>query len=154
MGVEIERRFLVVGDEWRGDDPGTRMCQGYLSVVPERTVRVRLAGDRATMTIKGRSEGARRLEFENPLPVSDAEEILQTLCLRPLIDKTRYRVPFGGWVWEIDVFHGENAGLVLAEVELPDENADVTLPSWVGEEITADHRYSNAGLVQRPWSRW
>ncbi len=154
MGREIERKFLVNGDGWRdGADAGTVMQQGYLSTVPERTVRVRRAGDRAWLTIKGRSEGAARAEFEYAIPVADARQLLQ-LCEPTIIAKTRHRVEHAGRTWEVDVFAGENAPLVLAEVELEDEDAAVARPGWVGPEVTDDHRYQNASLSREPYARW
>lgn len=154
MGTEIERKFLVKGDGWRRGAKGVSYRQGYLSVEPARTVRVRSAGGRAWLTIKGKSEGAVRAEFEFPLPVDEGEEILGTLCLHPLIEKTRYTVEYGGKTWEIDVFAGANAGLVVAEVELDDAGEEVDLPSWAGDEVTEDGRYSNAALVLHPWPQW
>ena len=154
MGIEIERKFLVVGESWRGTGEAKVYRQGYLSVDPERTVRVRIAGDAAFMTVKGLSHGAARAEFEVSLPRADAEEMLDGLCLRPLIEKTRHRIPHGGLVWEVDEFFGDNRGLVMAEVELEDENQAVVLPEWVGEEVTGDPRYYNAALVERPFTTW
>jgi len=154
MGREIERKFLVTGDAWRADaDAGTVMQQGYLSTVPERTVRVRRAGDQAWLTIKGRSRGATRAEFEYAIPVADAGELLE-LCEPVIIAKTRHRVQHGGRTWEVDVFAGENAPLVLAEVELDTEDAAVERPGWLGPEVTDDHRYQNASLSREPYARW
>lgn len=150
MGTEIERKFLVSDDSWRGADAGTRMSQGYLTQDPDRTVRVRVAGGRAWLTIKGRGEGIRRAEYEYEIPVSDARELL-ALCLPTVIDKTRHRVEFEGHLWEIDVFHGDNAGLVLAEVELAHESVDPPLPPWAGDEVSHDSRYFNSSLARRPF---
>jgi adenylate cyclase len=156
MGIEIERKFLVRDLSAVSGLTGTRMRQGYLSVDPERTVRVRLAGPRAYVTIKGApsDSGASRAEYEYEVPAGDAEELLDRLALRPLIEKTRYRVSAGKLVWEIDVFTGENEGLVVAEVELPSEVTAVVLPDWVGEEVTGDDRYYNASLVSHPYRDW
>jgi adenylate cyclase len=154
MGREIERKFLVRNEGWRSDAPGVRFRQGYLSTDPEREVRVRLAGDRAFLTIKGKAAGAARDEFEYPLPVAEAGGILESLCLRPLIEKTRFRIDHGGRTWEVDVFDGENRGLVLAEVELGSEDEEVALPEWAGEEVTDVRRYKNASLVARPYRSW
>ncbi|MDX1763718.1 MAG: CYTH domain-containing protein, partial [bacterium] len=132
MGTEIERKFLVQGEGWRQGAVGTDLQQGYLSVDPDRTVRVRLAGDQGTLTIKGRPQGIERREFEYPIPAGDAVVLLQELCLRPLIEKTRYRVQAAGRVWEVDQFAGANEGLVLAEIELQSPDVDVELPEWVG----------------------
>lgn len=154
MGREIERRFLVSGEGWRQDAPGVALRQGYLSTDPERTVRVRLAGERAWLTVKGPTVGCARAEFEWPIPATEAQQLLETLCLRPLIEKVRQRIELAGRVWEVDEFRGANAGLVLAEVELPAEDATVTLPPWVGEEVTGDPRYANASLAARPYCSW
>jgi CYTH domain-containing protein len=151
MAAEIERKFLVTGEAWRGGPPGVRMTQGYLTLDPDRTVRVRLAGDEAWLTVKGRTRGITRSEFEYSIPVADARALLE-ICLPAVIDKTRHRVDFGGHVWEVDVFHGANEGLVLAEVELDDESACPELPPWAGEEVSADPRYYNANLAARPFS--
>ena len=153
MGTEIERKFLIASDDWRRDGQGERFQQGYLSVEPDRTVRVRLAGERAQLTIKGRTIGATRPEFEYDIPVEDARQLL-SLCIPPLIDKTRYRLPSGAHTWEVDEFHGVNAGLVVAEVELASEDELVVLPEWVGAEVTGQPDYYNANLIQRPYSTW
>lgn len=153
MAQEIERKFLVVSDAWRGLAQGERYVQGYLSSVPERTVRVRLAGLACTMTIKGRSVGIARQEFEYSLPIADADALL-ALCERPLIEKTRYRIPHAGHLWEVDEFAGVNAGLIIAEVELESEDAKVELPSWVGAEVSHDSRYFNSNLVAKPFTTW
>lgn len=154
MGTEIERKFLVRSDAWREEAEGETYRQGYLSVDPERTVRVRVAGKRGYLTVKGRSEGLARAEFEYPIPVADAHALLDGLCLRPLIDKVRYRVEHGGREWTVDDFGGENRGLVLAEVELAAPDEAVELPPWVGEEVSDDPRYYNANLIQRPFRTW
>ena len=156
MGIEIERKFLVSDVSVVASMDGTVMRQGYLSVDPERTVRVRVSGRRAFVTIKGApsSSGASRAEYEYEIPVLEAEELLDRLALRPLIEKTRYRVSVGRLVWEIDVFTGDNSGLVVAEVELPSEATAVFLPAWIGEEVTGDARYYNASLVSHPYRDW
>lgn len=154
MGREIERKFLVDGDGWRaGDPPGERIRQGYLASDPERSVRVRLSADAARLTVKGASRGAVRAEFEYPIPLEDAREMLDTLCSTPQIEKTRHRVEHAGHVWEVDCFHGANDGLVVAEIELPSEDAPFERPPWVGEEVTGDPRYLNANLVRHPMPR-
>ncbi len=154
MAKEIERKFLVKGDSWRGSDNGKRYRQGYLSTVKERTVRVRTAGDHGFITVKGISVGATRSEYEYEIPTADASEMLDRLCQRPLVEKTRYRIPFGGLTWEVDEFEGDNRGLVTAEVELQSETQPVLLPNWIGEEVTADPRYFNSNLVAHPFSKW
>jgi len=154
MPIEIERTFLVTGDSWRREAGGTLLRQGYLCTDPERTVRVRLAGEGATLTIKGKTEGISRAEFEYPIPAAEGAELLDRLCLRPLIEKTRYRLNHAGRVWEIDEFFGDNTGLVLAEVELESADAPLELPAWAGREVSDDPRYYNANLVQSPFTTW
>ena len=153
MGKEIERKFLVTGEDWRRDD-GVLYRQGYLSTDPERTVRVRTAGPRAYLTIKGRSAGATRAEYEYEIPVADADEMLSQLCERPLIEKRRHTIEHDGHAWEVDEFAGENAGLVLAEIELEHEEQTFARPAWVGVEVTDDPRYFNANLVRHPYRVW
>ena len=154
MPKEIERKFLVTGDGWRGKSLGKRYRQGYLSTVKERTVRVRTVDDKGFITVKGLSVGASRSEYEYEIPAGDANEMLDRLCERPLIEKTRYRIPGAGVVWEVDEFQGENRGLIVAEVELESEDQQVSLPDWIGREVTDDPRYYNANLVAHPYSRW
>ena len=154
MATEIERKFLVKDDSWRGLGPGSRYRQGYLSTDPERTVRARVVAGKGYLTIKGKTVNAARAEYEYSIPLQDAEAILDELCERPLIEKTRYRIDYQGLVWEVDEFEGENAGLVIAEVELASADQAVSLPGWIGEEVTADPRYYNANLIANPFSRW
>ncbi len=154
MAREIERKFLVKDNTWRGQDAGKHYRQGYLSTVKERTVRVRSAGDKAYLTIKGITVGASRPEYEYEIPVARQNEMLDQLCERPLIEKTRYRIPHDGLVWEIDEFEGDNRGLITAEVQLKDEHQSVALPAWIGEEVTANPRYFNANLVAKPFTTW
>lgn len=154
MPVEIERKFLVKGDRWRALKSGRRYRQGYLSTAPARIVRVRVAGDEGFLTIKGKTTGALRTEYEYRIPVGDAEAMLDKLCVRPLIDKTRYRIEHQGLIWELDEFEGENKGLLVAEVELDTENQSIELPDWVGEEVTGDPRYYNVNLIANPFSKW
>lgn len=149
MASEIERKFLVANGSWHDGSPGVRIAQGYLSLDPERTVRVRLAGENAWLTVKGLTRGITRAEFEYPIPADDARALLE-LCLPSVIDKTRHRIDFGGHVWEVDVFHGANDGLVLAEVELDDASVCPELPPWVGREVSSDARYFNASLAVHP----
>jgi adenylate cyclase len=153
MASEIERKFLVTDDTWRDGSPGVRIAQGYLSHDPERTVRVRLAGPDAWLTIKGITRGLTRAEFEYAIPPDEALALL-ALCLPAAIDKTRYRISHGNHVWEIDVFHGENDGLVIAEVELSDEAELPEIPPWAGAEVSADARYYNSNLARQPFSSW
>ncbi|HZX26592.1 MAG TPA: CYTH domain-containing protein [Telluria sp.] len=154
MGVEIERKFLLAGDGWRALGRPVLLRQGYLSADPERVVRVRIEGERATLTIKGKTSGATRGEWEYEIPVADAGELLDRLCQRPLIEKYRSRVTFAGKVWEIDEFLGENAGLLLAEIELSSEGEAFEKPDWIGAEVSDDARYFNANLIRHPYSRW
>lgn len=154
MGQEIERKFLVKSDAWRSGATATRFRQGFLSTVAERTVRVRLAGGRGTITIKGKSEGATRLEFEYEIPAHDASDILDSLCERPLIEKVRHTRREGHHTWEIDVFEAENAGLIVAEIELRSEHEAFERPAWLGEEVTDDPRYFNANLIAHPYCAW
>ena len=153
MAVEIERKFLVQGEAWRLGAQGVRYVQGYLNRDKARTVRVRIAGTQGFLTVKGQSVGATRAEFEYPIPVEDAQALL-ALSDGPCIDKTRYCVPLDGVVWEVDVFAGDNAGLVVAEVELPSEDAPFTRPSWLGAEVTHDARYFNSSLSRHPFGSW
>ncbi len=154
MAAEIERKFLVAGDGWRDEAEATPYRQGFLSTEPERTVRVRLAGSRGSITIKGKTIGARREEFEYEIPPDDAQRMLDTLCKRPLIEKVRYTLPLGRHTWEIDVFEGENSGLVVAEIELESEDEAFDKPDWAGEEVTEDPRYFNSNLVAKPYRAW
>jgi adenylate cyclase len=153
MAAEIERKFLLADDSWRDGSPGVRIAQGYLSQDPDRTVRVRIAGGGAWLTIKGRSEGIARAEFEYEIPPADAAELLE-MCLPSVIDKTRHLVNYGGHVWEIDVFHGENEGLVVAEVELADPSISPVMPPWAGAEVSSDARYFNSCLATNPFKKW
>jgi adenylate cyclase len=154
VAIEIERKFLVVGDEWRSLGGGTVYRQGYIVSGRGRTVRVRVAGDRAYLTIKGPAAGFARSEFEYSIPLADATELLDTLCDRPLIEKTRHKIDWAGLVWEVDEFAGENQGLIIAEVELTDPHQSITQPDWIGEEVTGDPRYYNSNLTKYPFTRW
>jgi CYTH domain-containing protein len=154
MGKEIERKFLVTGDAWRSMGQGTRYRQGYLSTVKERTVRVRTVADKAYLTVKGVNEGIARAEFEYEIPVADANTLLDELCKRPLIEKDRYKIPYAGLTWEVDEFFGENAGLILAEVELESEDQTFDIPEWIGEDVSDDPRYYNANLIAHPYGTW
>lgn len=153
MGIEIERKFLVRGKPWT-DLEGTAYRQGYLTSGPERTVRVRIAGDHGYLTIKGPSAGASRDEFEYPIPLPDAEQLLKRLCPKPQIEKVRYLIEHAGMTWEVDVFAGENAGLVIAEVELETADQTIELPAWAGREVTGDKRFFNAYLSRHPFLTW
>jgi len=154
MATEIERKFIPRTDNWRDGAGGVRYRQGYLSTDSERTVRVRTAGDKAFLTIKGKTVGASRAEYEYAIPRDDADAMLDQLCRRPIIEKVRYKISHGGLIWEVDEFEGENAGLVIAEVELSSEDQAVELPDWAGQEVTGDPRYYNANLISNPYSNW
>ena len=154
MGREIERKFLVRNDAWREGATATRFRQGFLSTHPDRTVRVRVAGTQAWLTIKGRNVGARRAEYEYEIPQSDAEQMLDALCEQPLVEKTRYVLVVSGDTWEVDVFEGVNEGLVVAEIELASEAQTFVRPDWLGAEVTEDPRYFNSNLVSRPFTTW
>ena len=154
MAQEIERKFLVAGDAWRDLAEGVVYRQGYLSTDSDRTVRVRTVGAKGTLTVKGITVGATRTEYEYEIPVADADAMLDALCIRPLIEKTRHKIPFDGLVWEVDVFAGDNVGLVVAEVELSHEDQEFELPDWIGEEVTHDPRYYNANLIAHPFNTW
>ena len=149
MGREIERKFLVTSDAWRKDAAGMDIRQGYLSLDPARTVRVRLAGEEAWITVKGLTRGATRDEFEYEIPAADAAAMLDGLC-SAVLEKTRHRVRFGGQTWEVDEFRGRHAGLVVAEIELESEGSTVKLPPWIGKEVTDDPAYYNSNLAQKP----
>ena len=154
MAVEIERKFLVCSDAWRAQGEGVLLRQGYLSSHPDRVVRVRIEGNEASMTIKGRTTGATRGEWEYAIPVEEAQALLDGLCERPLIEKRRTRIVHEGMTWEVDEFLGDNAGLVVAEIELQSEAQTFSKPAWVGEEVTEDPRYFNANLVKHPYTTW
>ena len=155
MGTETERKFLVNRDVWQPQAAGVLIRQGYLSSAKERVVRVRIAAPDAFVTIKGAPDDKlTRLEFEYPIPLEDAAVLLDRLCERPLLEKTRHREKVGMHTWEIDVFHGENEGLVVAEIELGDPHEEFARPAWIGAEVSDDPRYYNVNLAALPFSRW
>ena len=155
MASEIERKFLVRDDSWRerARDP-MRIRQGYVLAGPKASVRIRISGERAWLNLKSATVGVSRAEFDYEIPHSDGEQLVDTLCERPLIEKTRYFVDHAGHCWEVDVFEGENAGLVVAEIELASEDEAFEQPSWAGREVSRDRRYYNAALAKLPYSRW
>lgn len=154
MGVEIERKFLVTSQAWRpAVRRSVRMRQLYLASHDGCSIRVRIADDRASLNIKGRTLGAKRLEYEYPVPFEDAVSMWEGLG-GPEVEKTRHYVEFGGRTWEVDEFAGPNAGLVVAEIELESEDADFERPPWLGQELTDDFRYYNLSLAERPWKEW
>lgn len=154
MGIEIERKFLLVGEAWKKLAQGVRYRQGYLSTSKESTVRVRTIENTGYLTVKGKSTGATRSEFEYEIPVEDANAMLDQLCAKPLIEKNRYKIDYQGFTWEVDEFFGENQGLVVAEVELENEDQFYAKPEWVGAEVTEDQRYFNSNLARNPYCSW
>jgi adenylate cyclase len=154
MGREIEKKFLITDNSWRGLAVGKEYCQGYLNSEKGRTVRVRIIGDRGILTIKGPNDHGARLEYEYDIPLEDAREMLDLLCHKPLIEKIRYNIHFSGFIWEVDEFKGDNEGLLIAEIELEHVGQEFNLPPWIGLEVTGDTRYYNANLVKNPYSGW
>ena len=153
MAKEIERKFLVKANAWRTDN-GTLIRQGYMHNEVDGIVRVRTKGECAYLTIKGGTTGITRLEFEYEIPLEEANELLDKLCQKPLIEKIRHEVQVGGLKWEVDEFLGKNEGLVVAEIELENEEQGFPKPSWVGVEVSEDARYLNSNLVKNPYSKW
>jgi len=153
MGVEIERKFLVHNEHWRGLGTPVHYAQGYLVADGIRTVRVRIAGEEGVLTIKGESSGISRTEFEYPIPAADAYELLK-LSATPVIEKYRTKVLFQDKTWEVDEFEGENKGLIIAEIELKTEDEPFEIPAWIGEEVTGDLRYFNSRLAIQPFQSW
>lgn len=153
MPLEIERKFLVTSDAWRCNAEGKEYSQGYLSANIHATVRVRIEGEKGFITVKGPIKGLCRSEFEYSVPLNEAIE-MQQLCETPLVTKTRYRIPHDGHIWEVDEFHGENEGLIIAEIELSDEKEIISLPEWLGEEVSSDRRYCNSRLAVTPFKNW
>ncbi len=155
MAIEIERKFLVSSDAWR-DAARSRstLRQGYLNREGPASVRVRTSDEHAWLNIKSRELGVSRREYEYPMPVADADEMLGDLCQGPLVEKIRYEVPVDGHVWEVDEFLGDNAGLVVAEIELSQADEAFTPPPWLGREVTDESRYYNMNLSTRPYCRW
>ena len=155
MGIEIERKFLVVNDSWREQaDEGTAYKQGYLIGSNQVSVRIRIEGKLAFINIKSATLGVCRQEYQYPIPLDEANMILNDLCEKPLIEKTRFKLPQDGFVWEIDVFSGENDGLIVAEIELNSENDSYPKPDWLGMEVSDDPRYYNVNLVSHPFNTW
>lgn len=154
MAIEIERKYLLASEQWRAEvSRSQRMAQAYFANTETASMRVRIAGERAWLNIKGMTIGASRPEYEYEIPLADAEEQL-TLCMPGQIDKTRHYVERDGLVWEIDEFHGDNSGLIVAEVELESEEQSITKPDWLGSEVTGDARYYNVMLAKTPYSQW
>ena len=158
MGKEIERKYLVKKDEWQSykhdlSVTGTKYRQGYIPTGNTTTVRLRTIDKQGYITIKGKTTGYTRSEFEYPIPIEDAEEMLSTLCLEPSVEKIRYKVNLDNLTWEVDEFFGDNTGLIIAEVELENEEQQVNLPNWIDKEVN-DKKYFNASLVKHPYSQW
>lgn len=154
MGWEIERKFLVIGDAWRQGARGVLCRQGYLVASDDLVVRVRVAGDRACLTIKGRKRGLSCPEYEYPIPISDALQVLEQVYPAPFIEKIRYALDYKGMPWVVDEFKGDNDGLVIAEVELEEERQIIALPDWAGREVSHDPKYWNVNLMKHPYGRW
>lgn len=154
MGIEIERKFLVVNDTYKNTVRRSLLRQGYLSAESGRTVRVRTDGQKGFITIKGKTDSFSREEYEYEIPLSDARRLLDNLCIRPLIEKTRYFLNYMGNEWVVDEFSGVNKGLVVAEIELESEEQDFDRPDWLGSEVTLDRRYFNSNLVKKPYKEW
>ncbi|MDP1932554.1 MAG: CYTH domain-containing protein [Gammaproteobacteria bacterium] len=154
MAIEIERKFLVRTDRLPPLPVGTRICQAYIPTLNRTTVRIRLSGSQAFIALKGPSIGVSRSEFEYPIPLVDAQQMIDQFCSGGTIDKVRHEILHEGMLWELDIFSGENSGLIVAEIELTDEAQAFALPDWVDCEVSADPRYSNYELMQNPYSRW
>ena len=154
MALEIERKYLIDLEKLGTLENGIRIKQGYLSINKESVVRVRIKNDKGYLTVKGSNNSISRLEFEYEIPFDEANEMLDNLCQKPVIDKSRYIVNYETNIWEIDIFYGDNEGLVVAEVELKDENEKINLPSWIKEEVSQDVRYFNSNLMKHPYKDW
>ena len=154
MAEEIERKFLVDPAQLPPLEHPHIIRQGYIPTQGTATVRVRISSEKAFLTLKGRATGISRSEFEYPIPVEDAGKMLSELCAKPLIKKRRYLIPYRGHTWELDIFEGENAGLIVAEIELGNENEVFEKPRWITEEVSFDPRYRNANLITHPFSKW
>jgi adenylate cyclase len=154
MGIEIEHKFLVLNTDYRTQSISRPIRQGYMCNRPDCAVRVRVSGEKAWICIKGATNITERQEFEYEIPLDDAQKMLNTLCQPPLIEKVRHEVVFGGFLWEVDEFFGDNEGLVIAEIELDQVGEEFPKPDWLGKEVTEDYRYLNASLVKNPWKTW
>lgn len=154
MAKEIERKFLIKRELWQPQSQGVEIRQGYLSLDPERTVRVRTKGAKGYLTIKGKNQGISRTELEYEIPYEEASQMLEELCLRPLVEKTRYLEQHGQQLWEIDIFAGDNEGLAVAEAELPSEDTALALPIWIDREVSGEARYYNSNLIKLPYKNW
>ena len=154
MAQEIERKFLVNIDKVDLPEQGLIICQGYIQTADKTTVRIRIMGDKAFLTLKGETRGISRSEFEYEIPVTDARQMLDELCKGPVIDKTRYLITHKAHLWELDIFTGDNKGLIIGEVELDSEDEQPELPDWITEEVSGDKRYYNSNLLTHPFKNW
>lgn len=155
MAQEIERKFLLTDDSWRDQvERSAKQIQGYLGSAESCSIRVRITGDKANLNIKSATLGISRREYDYAIPVNEAQEILEQLCVRPIIEKTRHYLHYGNHLWEIDEFAGDNAGLIVAEVELESADEDFERPPWLGEDVSDDPRYYNVCLVSHPYKDW
>lgn len=154
MAVEIERKFLIDPQALGALPPGQIIKQGYVATADCTTVRIRVREDQAYLTLKGPTKGISRSEFEYPIPVDDAMAMLESLCQKPLIEKTRHLIEYAGHCWEVDIFCGDNQGLIVAEIELKSEDEAVKLPPWITQEVTGDPRYYNSSLMRFPYCQW
>ncbi len=155
MAKEIEKKYLVLNSNYKANSSVNYIQQGYVSTKKEGVVRVRVKDDKGYITIKGENHGTVRLEYEYPIPLNEAKEIIENLCQKPVIEKRRYNYKSSdGHLWEIDEFLGENEGLVIAEIELKSETEEYEIPEWIGEEVTSDARYYNSNLLQNPYKNW
>lgn len=154
MGIEIERKFLIDINKIDLSDNACYIKQGYIQATDKTVVRVRIKNQEAYLTIKGENQRLKRLEFEYQIPIEDAHQMIDNLCSKNIIDKTRYEIKIENHMWEIDIFHGENEGLIIAEVELNDENEDLFLPPWITQEVSHDAKYYNSNLISNPYSHW
>lgn len=154
MGMEIERKFLLCNNDWKRLAVGIEYIQGYLCSDRQRTVRVRIAGDKGVLTIKGKRKGYSRTEYEYPIPRTDAHHMLNTMCGGNVVEKNRYTIAYKGFLWEIDEFFGLNQGLIVAEIELTSENQVFEIPEWIGNEVTGELKYYNSQLAIHPFSTW
>lgn len=154
MALEIERKFIVKSDEWRKLGTPQLYKQGYIPRQNDVTVRVRIAGEKAFMTLKGKAVGFTRSEFEYEIPLEDAHFMLENYCLKPFVEKYRTKIKSGNLTWEVDEFTGDNKGLVMAEIELPSEDTSFDIPNWIGQEVTGDSKYNNSYLVANPYNTW
>ncbi len=153
MNIEIERKFLLNNDNWREGAVGVHYKQAYLNEKGDNTVRVRIEGEKAKLTIKGKSSNISRLEFEYDIPMEDAEALF-SLAKTPIVEKYRYKIMYAGNCWEVDEFLGLNRGLVVAEIELESETQPFEKPDWIGMEVSGDKRYTNANLARKPYCEW